>query len=75
VSLNGGPSSAWVMYGPEAYLTLGGNSDFYGAAVAKTITLNGTLQYHYDKALDNMFIIGLPRLERTFWRETTQPLR
>jgi hypothetical protein len=75
VTMNGGPSSAWVMYGPQADLTIGGNSDFYGAAVARTITLNGTVRYHYDKALDDQFLIGLPRLDRAYWREVSLPLR
>jgi hypothetical protein len=75
VNMNGGPSSAWVMYGPMADLTIGGNSDYYGGAVARTITLNGTVRYHYDKALDNQFLIGLPRLDRSFWRELSRTNR
>ncbi|HVG94154.1 MAG TPA: hypothetical protein VND21_06895, partial [Planctomycetota bacterium] len=75
IDMNGGPASAWVMYGPMADLTIGGNSDYFGGAVARTITLNGTVNYHYDKALDDLFIIGLPRLDRSFWRELSRPNR
>jgi hypothetical protein len=72
VKLAGGPDSAWVLYGPEAKLTLTGGSDFFGAAVSRWIDIQGTAEYHYDRALDWKLLPGVPRLERRYWREIGQ---
>jgi hypothetical protein len=69
VTLAGGPESAWVMYGPEAKLTVTGNAEIFGAAVARWIDLSGTSEYHYDRALDWSLQARPPRLERRYWRE------
>jgi hypothetical protein len=69
VKLAGGPNSAWVMYGLEAKLTVTGNAEIFGAAVARWIDLSGTSEYHYDRALDWALQPRPPRLERRYWRE------
>jgi Tfp pilus assembly protein PilX len=50
ISIQGGPQSYFVLNAPLASLTLSGNSNFYGSAVAQTITLNGTPGFYWDQA-------------------------
>ena len=40
-----------VIYAPQAALTLLGNADFYGAAVADSVSMNGRTGFHYDESL------------------------
>ena len=43
-----------AIYAPEAVLTLNGggnNSNLQGAAIVKSVTLNGHYDFHYDEAL------------------------
>ena len=55
VNMSGNASFTGTIYAPNANLTLGGGGsttyDFAGAAVAKTVKLNGHYQFHYDEAL------------------------
>ena len=43
----------WIgtVYAPQAALTVGGNGNVNGAIVAKSITLNGNANFHYDESL------------------------
>ncbi|MDQ7826186.1 MAG: hypothetical protein RDV48_25510 [Candidatus Eremiobacteraeota bacterium] len=38
------------IYAPMAALTFGGGNDFYGSFVAKTLTVSGNSNFHYDSA-------------------------
>ena len=40
-----------VLYAPEAPITIGGNTDFYGAVIGKSLDIQGTAGIHYDEAL------------------------
>ena len=54
ITLSGTSSFIGAIYAPEASLTLngGGNSNnLMGAAIVKTVTLNGHYDFHYDEAL------------------------
>jgi hypothetical protein len=52
VNLNGGCSSFYgVVYAPYSPLAVNSNSEFYGAFVADSLTLNGSARVHYDSAL------------------------
>jgi hypothetical protein len=75
VKVNGGSGSSFAMYGPSATLDVGGNSDIFGAAVAKQININGNCRYHYDKALDEIGYGGSARIQRLYWREPSPPRR
>ena len=75
VKVNGGSGAAFAMYGPNATLAIGGNSDIYGAAVASQISINGDCRFHYDKALDDIGFVGAARIERLYWREAAPPRR
>jgi hypothetical protein len=55
VSMSGNAAFTGVIYAPNAALTLGGGGsnpyDFVGAAIAKTVNMNGHYNFHYDEAL------------------------
>ena len=55
LSLSGNAGFTGVIYAPSASLTLngGGNNytDFSGASVTKTVTMNGHFKFHYDESL------------------------
>lgn len=50
VALTGGTKAYFVLNAPLASLTLSGNSDFFGSAVAQTITVNGNPGFYWDQA-------------------------
>jgi hypothetical protein len=50
ISIAGGPKAYFVLNAPLASLTLSGNSNFYGSAVAQTITVNGNPGFYWDQA-------------------------
>jgi hypothetical protein len=51
VSYSGTSSFIGTVYAPNATVTLNGTSDAFGALVGKTVTLMGTMNFHYDEAL------------------------
>jgi Tfp pilus assembly protein PilX len=53
ISIHGGSSAAALLYAPNAPVTLNGaNSDWYGALITSTLTLNGNgASVHYDRRL------------------------
>ena len=75
VKVAGGNASAMAMYGPAAAFSLHGGSQFFGAAVARTIDVTGGVDFHYDKALDDLMLMGASRVERQHWRELDAPRR
>jgi hypothetical protein len=75
VKVSGGNQSALVMYGPAAGLTLHGGSHIFGAAVARSIDVSGGVDYHYDKALEDLLPQGAARVERLYWRDLNPPRR
>jgi hypothetical protein len=74
VKVAGHPQTAMGLYAPECPLTISGNSELYGAAVAKSIKLNGNTYFHYDKALGDVGLLPGATFERLYWRELN-PLR
>jgi hypothetical protein len=75
VSVAGGNESAMALYGPAASFSLHGGSHFFGAAVARSINVSGGVDFHYDKALDDLLLMGAARVERQHWRELDEPRR
>jgi hypothetical protein len=57
VNLQGNGAITGVVYAPEADLKLGGGGsttyDFVGCIMAKTATLTGHMNFHFDEALRN----------------------
>jgi hypothetical protein len=62
VDIGGNGTFVGTLYAPNAALTLhgggGGDEDFSGAAIAKTVDINGHFKFHYDEALA---FIGPPK--------------
>lgn len=65
-----------AVYAPNAELELvgggGGSGQLFGAAVAHTIFMNGTFQFHYDETLPEDF--GDGSFTMSLWREVPPPL-
>jgi hypothetical protein len=56
LSFSGNAAFTGVVYAPNAAFTLNGGgasstTDFIGASITKTVTLNGHFNFHYDEAL------------------------
>ena len=55
VDVSGNGTFTGVLYAPSAAMSLSGggssDEDFTGAAIAKTVTMNGHFNFHYDEAL------------------------
>jgi len=54
ITMSGNSAFIGAIYAPEAVLTLNGggnNSNLQGAAIVKSVTLNGHYDFHYDEAL------------------------
>lgn len=70
IKLHGNAAMSGVVYAPNAELSLrggGSSGSFFGAAVAKNITINGTYAYHYDEALKDFSPDAQYRMVE--WRE------
>jgi hypothetical protein len=71
LSLNGNGEFTGVIYAPNAAFNLNGGgrdeTDFIGASITKTVTMNGKFQFHYD---ENLARIGPGRgYVVTLWEE------
>jgi hypothetical protein len=55
MKLNGGASTAMMVYAPDASSQLSGGSNFYGSILTKTIDVSGGTDVHYDKHAPNDF--------------------
>ena len=53
LKLNGGQSTAALVYAPNATANFKGQEDFYGAVVVNTLTEGGGAAIHYDRHLQN----------------------
>ncbi|GEM_PF-524887 len=51
VSFSGNAALITAIYAPQAALSISGNGDLSGAAVANTISMSGNGDFHYDEAL------------------------
>lgn len=60
LKMRGGSDAAMVLYAPNASADLRGNSNYYGAMLARTLTLNGTGALHYDRALADDDTLMMP---------------
>lgn len=58
----GTPDLYWVLYAPNADITMKGNMSIYGSIISKTLTVQGNASIHYDTALDKI-PDGSPRMD------------
>lgn len=58
ININGNSTSAAMLYAPNADITFNGNADFYGSMVGKTIKETGGAKFHYDRRLQNDFVVA-----------------
>lgn len=58
ININGGSQSALMLYAPNAGITFNGQADFYGSMVGATITETGGARFHYDRRLQNDFVVA-----------------
>lgn len=69
VKLRGGAAIGAYIYAPEVDVTVGGGDNYYGAIIARNISLLGGVFFHYDKALSRVDNDNSACMERLFWRE------
>jgi len=68
VKLNGGSSTAAMVYAPDAAIEFSGNADFYGSVVGATVDDTGGMKIHYDRNLAGKFYtIGNPMMTSFGW--------
>ncbi|MBM3852213.1 MAG: hypothetical protein FJ399_03565 [Verrucomicrobia bacterium] len=72
ITLSWGSAFVGTIYAPNAALSLNVAADIYGAVVAKTITMSGWGQFHWDSQLANVEVGGFG-YRVTAWAELTAP--
>lgn len=71
IAIAGNGALSGVIYAPNADLTINGNGDVLGSAVANIIKLTGNALFHYDESLSEGDVSG--RLAIQGWRELQTP--
>ena len=70
IKLSGGTTPAATVYAPDAAVSLGGNTDFYGSILGKTVSANTQIKFHYDKNLGNLLpTLGQHVLSSFSWQK------
>jgi len=70
ISLKGNTQAAGVIYAPLANVNLAGNSDWYGAMIGQTVTVQGGTGVHYDRELNkSAYTIGNWMLDSFTWQK------
>ncbi|HEX5070638.1 MAG TPA: collagen-binding domain-containing protein [Vicinamibacterales bacterium] len=70
ININGSSTSAAMLYAPNAAITFNGGADFYGSMVGATIKDTGGAKFHYDRRLQNDFMMGGAFMMSSFtWRK------
>jgi len=69
VVMTGNSSASATIYAPNAPATMKGTSDLYGAIVANTIDVTGSMNIHYDQQLQSLaWTHGAPMMTAFSWR-------
>lgn len=71
VTITGNGSFTGTVYAPNANLTLSGNGGNSGAVIAKTVTVGGNGQFHYDIQLSTLHATVDTSFRVTAWAELT----
>ncbi|MCH6568260.1 MAG: hypothetical protein IH801_07880, partial [Nitrospinae bacterium] len=60
VQLNSSVDFSGVIYAPNAHVVNNSSVDFYGSIMAEEVTLNSSIEVHYDESLDDVdYLDGL----------------
>jgi hypothetical protein len=73
--LTGNSSAAFVYYGPSTPVDLGGQEDYFGAIIGKSINASGAARVHYDVSLHDDFVTNHAPIRRIYWRDVAPPQR
>ena len=70
ITISGGTASSAMVYAANSAVTLAGGSDFYGSVVGSEIKDTGGTHYHYDRRLQNDFMVAGNFMMSAFtWRK------
>jgi len=70
VTVSGGTNSAAMVYCPNADVSITGGSEFYGSIVGAGVTDTGGTHFHYDRRLQNDFLVAGNYMMSSFtWRK------
>jgi Tfp pilus assembly protein PilX len=70
VSVSGGTASAAMVYCPNADVSITGGSNFYGSVVGASVTDTGGTHFHYDRRLQNDFLVAGSYMMSSFtWKK------
>ena len=70
ININGNSTSAAMLYAPNAEIIFNGNADFYGSMVGAKIKETGGGKFHYDRRLQNDFVMAGAFMMSAFtWRK------
>ena len=60
VQLNSSVDFSGVIYAPNAHVVNNSSVDFYGSIMAEEVTLNSSIEFHYDEAVSDLaFLDGM----------------
>jgi Tfp pilus assembly protein PilX len=69
IKMAGHAGAAASIYAPEAAFTLEGTADLYGSVLARTITVAGNADIHYDRRLArDFYVMGRPMVGTFSWK-------
>jgi hypothetical protein len=69
IKLAGNSGASATIYAPDAAFTMVGTADLYGSVVARTVTIPGTANIHYDRRLSrDFYIAGHPMVGTFSWK-------
>jgi hypothetical protein len=74
ITTSGGATSVMAIYAPGIDVTVKGGSDFFGAIVGRVVTVQGSAQVHYDRALGSINgPYGVETARRLYWVDRMPP--
>jgi hypothetical protein len=69
IIMTGNSGAATTIYAPDAAFTLQGTADIYGSVLARTVTIPGTANIHYDRRLGrDFYVTGRPMVGTFTWK-------
>ena len=70
VKMTGGTQAAATVYAPNAEVTMGGGTDFYGSILSKKFSAQSQVNIHYDRSLaTKFFTLGQHVMSSFSWQK------